>query len=106
MKKPDPTTPVTPAEVDRAADMATTVLALPPRAIDPLTPVEVRARIVIIDAATGERIEKVTAADVDAKTLTRFAVVDGNLVRDRDGRYAMIDEERDIRIEWIAEPAA
>lgn len=105
MKKPTVTPTVTPEVQAFAGDLGIAAAALPPRAIDPTTPVDIRARIAIFDAATGERIEKVTAADVDAKTLTRFDVVDGNLVRDKGGRYVMIDEEREIRIEW-AEAAA
>lgn len=58
----------------------------------------------VIDAATGEPIARVIEADAQAGTLSRYALKDGNLVREGD-RFLVLAEEREIRFEWIA-PAA
>ncbi len=64
------------------------------------TPRDVLERIRVVDAQTGERIDKVLAADAEAGTVTRYAIENGALVREGD-RYKMIEESRDIRIEWL-----
>ena len=64
---------------------------------------DVAAQLRVVDAKTGEPIERVLDADADAGTVRRYAVEDGNLVRDGDS-FAIVEEERAIRIEWI-EPA-
>jgi biotin carboxyl carrier protein len=52
----------------------------------------------VVDAASGEAIEKVISADSAAGTVTRFAVEDGNLVRENDA-FVIVTEDRAIRIE-------
>ncbi|AJR24561.1 hypothetical protein [Sphingobium sp. YBL2] len=71
-----------------------------PTSIDTRTPVDLRARVKLVDAETGETIGKVIAADVVAGQVTRFAVENGNLVR-KDDRFVTITEDRSIRFEWV-----
>ncbi|WP_336974173.1 hypothetical protein [Sphingobium aromaticiconvertens] len=98
-------------EAPTAPDAASVVQALsvpevlPPRVVDVSSPADLRLRIRVVDAITGQTIDKVTYADVDAGKVTRFAVEGGNLVR-KDDRFVKIDEDREIRIEWNEEPAA
>lgn len=105
----DPTPPAGPDEapivdpVDQH-DLTPVVESLP-TAIDTRTPVDLRARVKVVDAETGETIEKVIAADVAAGQVTRFAVEDGNLVRKND-RFVTVTEDRSIRFEWAEAAAA
>ncbi|WP_088183580.1 hypothetical protein [Sphingobium sp. Z007] len=82
-----------------ASDDADTIAPPPAQVGQSITPVETLARIAVVDAETGDRIEKVIQADADAGKVTRFVVEDGALVRDGN-RYRTIEEERKIRIEW------
>jgi len=66
---------------------------------------EVLRNIRVLDAATGEEIIRVISADAVAGTVTRFVVEDGNLVREGNA-FAIVTEERAIRIEWIVPPEA
>jgi len=54
----------------------------------------------VVDAATGEVIPHVVAADADAGALTVFKVQDGAFVRDGDD-FALEIQIRAIRLEWI-----
>ena len=67
------------------------------------TPNEVLGNIRVVDAATGEAIARVIAADSDAGKVSRYAIDDGNLVREGNASKT-IDENRKIRIEWIDPP--
>ena len=67
------------------------------------TPNEALSNIRVIDAITGEAIARVIAADSDAGKVSRYAVEDGNLVREGNA-FKTIDEDRKIRIEWIDPP--
>lgn len=69
------------------------------------TPAEICANLRIVDAGTGEPIERVIRADAGAGTVSRYRVEEGNLVREGD-LFATVDEERAIRIEWIDPPVA
>ncbi|KKW92249.1 hypothetical protein [Sphingobium chungbukense] len=99
----DPTPPTGPDEaliVDPVDQRdPTPVIESLPTAIDTRTPVDLRARVKVVDADSGEPIEKVIAADVAAGQVTRFAVENGNLVRKND-RFVTITEDRSIRFEW------
>ncbi|CCW20163.1 hypothetical protein EBBID32_45340 [Sphingobium indicum BiD32] len=64
-----------------------------------VTPMAVCDRLRIIDAETGDLIEKVIEADADKGLVVRYLVEDGALVRD-DNRFKTIEETRAIRIEW------
>lgn len=66
-----------------------------------VTPQDLLAKIRVVDAATGERIDKVLFADAEAGQLRRYAVEDGGLVLEND-RYKIIEEDRAIRIEWMS----
>lgn len=66
-------------------------------------PNAVAANLRVVDAGTGETIERVLDADSDAGTVRRYAVKDGNLVREGDS-FKVVDEKRDIRIDWIDPP--
>lgn len=80
-----------------------------PQAIEPtptyakigVTPSDVCARLRIIDAATGEPIEKVIEADAENGRIVRFAVEDGGLVRENN-RFKTVEEDREIIIEWTS----
>lgn len=76
----------------------------PPTAIDYSVPGAPR-NVAVFDRGTGEQIEKVIFADAASGKVVRYAVEDGNLVRDGDD-FARIEEDRDIRIEWIEAPIA
>ncbi|MCC4254127.1 hypothetical protein LL251_17080 [Sphingobium naphthae] len=64
------------------------------------TPTDILARIRVVDVETGERIDKVIAADAEAGTVTRYAVENGALVLEND-RFKVIEESRAIAIEWL-----
>ncbi len=66
-------------------------------------PNAVAANLRVVDAGTGETIDRVLDADSDAGTVRRYAVEDGNLVREGDS-FKVVDEKRKIRIEWIEPP--
>lgn len=66
---------------------------------------DVAANLRVVDAATGETIERVLDADADAGKVSRYAVEDGNLIREGDS-FKIVDEDRAIRIEWIDSPVA
>ena len=89
--------------MDDVQDSAATdaIEAAPPQSVElGVTPADVLARIRVVDADTGERIDKVLAADADAGTVRRYDVQNGALVREGD-RYKVIEESRAIRIEWL-----
>lgn len=96
--QPDPAA-VIPAEpgIDPAPP-AITVAPPPAQTTAHVTPGWDRIRVV--DAATGEVISHVVAADADAGTLTVFKVQDGAFVRDGDD-FALESQARAIRLEWI-----
>lgn len=64
-----------------------------------VTPMAICDRLRIIDAETGDLIEKVIEADADKGLVVRYLVEDGALVRD-DNRFKTVEEVRAIRIEW------
>lgn len=64
-----------------------------------VTPPAICERLRIVDAETGDQIEKVIEADAETGRVVRYAVEGGNLVREGD-RMKVIEEERKIRIEW------
>ncbi|MBA4756291.1 MAG: hypothetical protein H2050_15805 [Sphingobium sp.] len=64
-----------------------------------VTPMAICDRLRIIDAETGDLIEKVIEADADKGLVVRYLVEDGTLVRD-DNRFKTVEEARAIRIEW------
>jgi len=66
---------------------------------------DVLRRVRVVDAATGETIAGVITADAIAGTVRRFEVDAGQLVL-KDDSFVIVDEERDIRIEWIVPPIA
>ncbi len=68
-------------------------------------PNDVAANLRVVDAGTGETIECVLDADAGTGTVRRYAVEDGNLVREGDS-FKVVDEIRAIRIEWIDPPTA
>ncbi|MEZ7273904.1 hypothetical protein NYF14_10585 [Sphingobium sp. 10 DY56-G10] len=65
-----------------------------------VTAVDVLADIRVVDAETGERIDKVIFADADAGKVRRYAVEDGALVLEQD-QFKVIEEDRPIRVEWL-----
>lgn len=67
-------------------------------------PHDILANLRVVDAGTGETIDRVLEADVAAGKLARHEVKDGNLVREGDA-FKIIEEERAIRIEWIVPPS-
>lgn len=67
------------------------------------TPNEILANVRIVDAGTGEPIDRVISADSDAGKVSRYAIEDGNLVREGNA-FKTVDEDRKIRIEWIDPP--
>lgn len=84
---------------------AAAVLVAPPTFAEiGVTDMAVYANVRVVDAKTGETIERVRRYDVDAGQVSRFGVEDGNLVREGDD-YKLIDEAREIRVEWIDPPA-
>lgn len=78
--------------------------APPRRAVIGETPARVANRLRVLDAATGEAVEKVIAYDMDAGTVTRYLVEGGNLVR-KDNAFVTITEDRSIRVEWVEDAA-
>lgn len=60
------------------------------------------AKIRVVDAATGERIEKVIMADEEAGKVRRYELANGGLVIE-DDRPKIIEEDRAIRIEWLGQ---
>ncbi|WP_294354038.1 hypothetical protein [uncultured Sphingomonas sp.] len=84
---------------------ATAALVAPPAFAEiGVTDMAVCANVRVVDAKTGETIERVRRYDVDAGQVSRFEVKDGNLVREGDS-YKLIDEDREIRVEWINPPS-
>lgn len=77
---------------------------MPPTVIDYSVPGAPR-NVAVFDRGTGEQIEKVIFADAASGKVVRYAVEDGNLVRDGDD-FARIEEDRAICIEWIEAPIA
>jgi hypothetical protein len=74
-------------------------VAAAPTAVNVRTlPFDLLKRVRVIDASTGEPIERVIEADSEAGTVKRFAVENGNLVRE-DDHFKVIEEQRPIRIE-------
>jgi len=67
------------------------------------TPVEILANLRVVDAGSGEPIVRVISADSEAGKVSRYAVEDGNLVREGNA-FKTVDEDRKIRIEWIDPP--
>ncbi len=65
-----------------------------------VTDAEVLAEIRVVDAETGERIDKVVFADAEAGKVRRYAVENGALVLEQD-KFKVIEEDRPIRIEWL-----
>ena len=65
-----------------------------------VTNAEILSDIRIVDAETGERIDKVIFADADAGKVRRYAVENGGLVLEQD-QFKVIEEDRPIRIEWL-----
>lgn len=75
-----------------------------PSILDASTDDETLRNVRVVDAATGEAIERVISADADAGKVSRYAIdADGNLVREND-TYQIVDEDRAIAIEWIVPP--
>lgn len=81
----------------------TALVAAPTMIVAGGLPNDIAANLRVVDAGTGETIERVLDADADAGTLRRHKVVDGNLVREGDS-FKIVDEKRAIRIEWIEQP--
>lgn len=79
------------------------LVAAPTMIVAGSTPNDVARNLRVVDADTGETIERVLDADANAGTLRRHAVKDGNLVREGDS-FVVVDESRKIRIEWIEPP--
>lgn len=78
--------------------------AAAPSILDSSTDDDTRHNVRIVDAATGNAIERVISADADAAKVSRYAIdADGNLVREND-KYQIVDEDRAIEIEWIVPP--
>jgi len=69
-----------------------------------VTASEIVANLRVVDAGSGEPILKVIEADAEAGKVVRYAVENGNFVRDGDA-FKVITEDRQIRIEWLAPPA-
>ena len=70
-----------------------------------VTPDDLFQNLRVVDAKTGEPIQQVIEADMEASRVTRYAVDNGALVR-VDNAFQVVEEDRDIRIEWIDPPAA
>jgi hypothetical protein len=66
-------------------------------------PNDILANLHVVDAATGETIARVLEADATTGKVRRYAIEDGNLVREGDA-FKIVDETREIRIEWIVVP--
>lgn len=75
-----------------------------PSILDASTDDETRHNVRVVDAASGDVIERVISADADAGKVSHYAIdADGNLVREND-TYQIVDEDRSIAIEWIVPP--
>lgn len=66
-----------------------------------VTASETCAQIRVVDAVTGDRIDKVVMADAVAGKVRRYAVENGGLVIEQN-RPKIIEEDRVIRIEWLS----
>ena len=76
----------------------------PPTAIaSDALPNDILANLRVVDAATGETIARVLEADCSTGNVRRYAIEDGNLVREGEA-FKIVDETREIRIEWIEVP--
>lgn len=65
-----------------------------------VTDTDVLSDIRVVDAETGERIDKTIFADAEAGKVRRYAVENGALVLEQD-KFKVIEEDRPIRIEWL-----
>jgi hypothetical protein len=85
---------------DTAADAATdkALPPLPTHVAAGITPEFAKLRVV--DAETGKRIDHVLEADTEKGTVRRYAVEHGNFVREGSD-LKVIEEERKVRLEWI-----
>ncbi|MCC4234542.1 hypothetical protein LL253_17865, partial [Sphingobium soli] len=61
-----------------------------------VTDAEVLAEIRVVDAETGERIDKIIFADAETGKVRRYAVENGALVLEQD-QFKVIEEVRPIR---------
>ncbi len=77
--------------------------AAPTAIVSDALPNDILANLRVVDAATGEEIARVLEADAETGKVRRYAIVEGNLVR-KDDAFEIVDEARDIRIEWIVAP--
>jgi len=84
---------------------AATALAAPTYVIAGGLPADLAANIRVVDARSGDTITNVIEADADKGMVRRHEVVDGNLVREGDA-FKVLEEKREIRIEWIDPPVA
>ncbi|KQN12001.1 hypothetical protein [Sphingomonas sp. Leaf28] len=76
-----------------------------PSIIDHTTGDDIARNVRVVDVATGETIPRVISADVEAGTVSSYAVdEDGNLVREND-KYQILVVDRAIEIQWILAPA-
>ena len=75
-----------------------------PSVIDHTTSDDIARNVRVVDVATGETISRVISADVEAGTVSSYAVdEDGNLVREND-KYQILVVETAIEIQWILAP--
>ena len=75
-----------------------------PSIIDHTTSDDIARNVRVVDVATGETIPRVISADVEAGTVSSYAVdEDGNLVREND-KYQILVVDRAIEIQWILAP--
>ena len=73
-----------------------TSLVPAPSVIDHMTSDDIARNVRVIDVATGETIPRVISADVEAGTVSSYAVdEDGNLVREND-KYQILVVDRAI----------
>lgn len=76
-----------------------------PSVLDHTTSDDIARNVRVVDVATGETIPRVISADVEAGTVSSYAVdEDGNLVREND-KYQILVVDRAIEIQWILAPA-
>jgi len=76
-----------------------------PSILDHTTSDDIARNLRVVDVATGETIPRVISADVEAGTVSSYAVdEDGNLVREND-KYQILVVDRAIEIQWILAPA-
>jgi hypothetical protein len=62
------------------------------------------AKLRVVDAETGKRIDHVLEVDTDKGFIRRYAVEQGNFVREGSD-LKVIEEERKVRLEWIGDAA-